>query len=62
MAERCGGKLAQGAISRIEHDHVGTPHRKTFEILAGALDVPIGTLLARSSWAREPGSPDEVAN
>lgn len=51
LAERVGNGVRQAEISRLEHDRVALPRRKRLEQIATALEIPVGTLLARSGWA-----------
>jgi len=51
LAERIGSGVRQAEISRLEHDRITLPRRQRLEQIAIALDVPLGTLLARSGWA-----------
>lgn len=50
LAEKVGDNARQADISRIENDHVALPRRSRLSAIAAALDLPIGTLLARSGW------------
>lgn len=43
--------VRQSEISRIESGRVTLPRRRRLEMLAAALDIPLGELLARSGWA-----------
>lgn len=56
LAEKIGPGVRQAEISRLEHDRITLPRRQRLEQIAVALDVPLGTLLARSGWA---GAEDE---
>jgi transcriptional regulator with XRE-family HTH domain len=56
LAEKVGPGVRQAEISRLEHDRITLPRRQRLEQIAIALDVPLGTLLARSGWA---GAEDE---
>lgn len=43
--------VRQSEISRIESGRVALPRRRRLELLAIALDIPLGELLAHSGWA-----------
>jgi len=43
--------VRQSEISRIESGRVTLPRRQRLELLAAALDLPLGELLASSGWA-----------
>lgn len=51
LAERIGDSVRQSEISRLERDHITLPRRSRLELIAGALDLPVGVLLAHSGWA-----------
>jgi transcriptional regulator with XRE-family HTH domain len=51
LAELVGDGVGQAEISRLEHDRIALPRRGRLEQIAQALDLPLGTLLARSGWA-----------
>jgi transcriptional regulator with XRE-family HTH domain len=50
LAERIGGGVRQAEVSRLEADRVTLPRRERLERIAAALTLPVGELLARSSW------------
>ncbi len=50
LAERMGLGVRQAEVSRLEHDRVSLPRKARMEQIARALEIPIGTLLARSGW------------
>jgi transcriptional regulator with XRE-family HTH domain len=50
LAERVGYTVRQAEISRLERGRIALPHRDRLNHLAGALDVPISTLLIASGW------------
>lgn len=51
LGARIGHGVAQSEISRLERDKIMLPRRERLERIASALELPLGTLLARSGWA-----------
>jgi len=51
LAERIGGGVRQAEVSRLESDRVVLPRRQRLERIAAALQIPLGTLLARAGWS-----------
>lgn len=49
LAGEIGGN--PGDISKIEHGRVKLPRRPKLELIAQALQLPLGELLARSGWS-----------
>jgi transcriptional regulator with XRE-family HTH domain len=50
LAERVGPTVRQAEISRLENDRVTLPRRARLELIADALELPLGMLLERSGW------------
>lgn len=50
LAERVGDSVRQPEISRLERNRITLPRRARLELIANALDLPLGLLLASSGW------------
>lgn len=51
LAERIGDGITQTQVSKLERGDVTLPRRARMELIAAALKLPLGELLARSGWA-----------
>lgn len=61
LADRIGGKIAQGDVSALERGRVGLPHRARTERIAALFGLSLGEFLQLSGWnGADAAFPDPV--